>query len=298
MLQEVTNAISVFDFQLNFLVPGKGVGLTIMSHFVFGMLEKAGIKTHMVAAGAAIDEYLPAHLRGDPGLQSRAMIVRKLQMIRDSVTGLPIELIDRSYLAGSAKKEYARSGTIAGIVMPRGLQPGDTLPRMIFNPTTKAPEGHDEPIPRERVEAEHPVPSQTYLRASRIVAEYALSRGLIKADGKGEGGYVGREFYIGDEFGTFDCCRYWDHAEWLASRQRERRTEPTSYDKQVARDAAMLLGFDKLDPKNVEHIARVHVWEPEQSLITEIGARMTTLITRLCGKSPDAYLREDMGVVS
>lgn len=302
LLQEATDAISVFDFMLNFLVPGKGVGLTILSHFVFRLLHQHRIQTHMIAAGAGIDQYLPEALRGNPELQSRAMVVRKLRMIRDSATGLPIELIDRSYLAGSAKTEYAKSSTIAGIPMPVGLQPGDMLPYMIFNPTNKAEEGHDTPLPRERVEAEHPIPTRLYMRASQIVADHAFSRGLIKADGKGECGYYFEEHFgahlccIGDEFGTFDCCRYWDRATWVDSRQESVRKEPPALDKQVARNAAALLGFDKLDPKNPAHIACVQNWQPEQSLIDDISGRMNTLITRLCGKSPQDYLREEMGI--
>lgn len=295
-LQEVTDAISVFDFMLNFLIPQKGVCLNILSHFWFTLLEKNGIKTHMVAAGAGIDEYLPRALRNNPELQSRATIVRELNMLHDSVTGLPIEFIDRSYLAGSAKKEYARTGTIAGIIMPLGLQPGDRLPRMILDPTTKAKVGHDEQIPRERVEGEHPKAVQMYLRASQIIAEYALSRGLKKADGKGELGYLRGEHYIGDEFGTFDCCRYWDTDEWLDSRHYDIRKEPSSFDKQIMRDAAAKMGFDKLDPKNAAHIAQVHAWAVDPGVIQLTMDRMNTLITRLCGKSPTTYLREEMGV--
>lgn len=299
LLIVTTDGISVYDFVLNWLVAGKGEVLTALSHFWFTFLEQYGILTHLVAAGSGIDSFLPVTLRGDPRLQKRSMVVRKLTMLRDSETGRPIELITRSYLAGSAKGEYARSHTIAGMTMPEGLQPGDKLPFMIFNPTTKAEEGHDEPLPRERVEREHRVPVAIFKRARELSGLHAESRGLLEVDGKGEGGFDNDDvFRIGDEFATFDSSRFWLTSEWERSRALSVRSEPPAFDKQMVRDEASVLGFNVLDAKDPDHIARVWAWTGSPSLEQRTFARMCELMSRLTGKSLADYQREDMGIAA
>jgi len=59
LLVVATDGISIFDFVLNSLVPMKGVILNAMNHFWLKHLDNFGFKTHFVAAGADIDEYLP-----------------------------------------------------------------------------------------------------------------------------------------------------------------------------------------------------------------------------------------------
>ena len=148
LLIVVTDGISVFDFVLNVLIPIKGYVLAAMTHFWLLYLESKGIKTHFVAAGKDIDYYLPEHLRGNVDLQRRAMVVMKLEMIL-------IEFIMRFCLTGSVLKEYREKGTVYGVQMPAGLKDGDLLPGMIFTPTTKAQEGHDEQMSESWVRENH-----------------------------------------------------------------------------------------------------------------------------------------------
>ncbi len=58
----------------------------------------------------------------------------------------PIECVIRGYLSGSAWKEYANRGTLAGEALPRGLTESARLEPPIFSPATKAESGHDENI--------------------------------------------------------------------------------------------------------------------------------------------------------
>ena len=63
---------------------------------------------------------------------------------------LPIECVVRGYLTGSGWKDYQATGTVCGHVLAEGLRDSDRLPEPIFTPATKADEGHDENIDRER----------------------------------------------------------------------------------------------------------------------------------------------------
>ena len=52
----------------------------------------------------------------------------------------------RGYLTGSGWKDYQKTGSLCGIVLPKGLRNGDRLPEPLFTPSTKATSGHDENI--------------------------------------------------------------------------------------------------------------------------------------------------------
>jgi phosphoribosylaminoimidazole-succinocarboxamide synthase len=58
----------------------------------------------------------------------------------------PIECVIRGYLSGSAWKEYAQTGTLAGEKLAPGLLESAKLAPPIFSPATKAATGHDENI--------------------------------------------------------------------------------------------------------------------------------------------------------
>ena len=58
----------------------------------------------------------------------------------------PIECVIRGYLSGSAWKEYAQSGTLAGESLPPDMRESDRLDPPLFSPATKAESGHDENI--------------------------------------------------------------------------------------------------------------------------------------------------------
>ena len=86
-----TDRLSIFDLVLPTLVPHKGAVLTGLTVF---WLDRILNDHQLIAKGSQIDQYLPTGLRGNSDLQSRGMIIRKLEII-------PIECVVRGYLTGS-----------------------------------------------------------------------------------------------------------------------------------------------------------------------------------------------------
>src|SRR5258708_11108800 len=126
LLLVASDRISTFDVILPTEIPDKGRVLTGLSAFWFARTRDI-CPNHLLA------------LRAD----GRAMECRRLSM-------LPIECVVRGYLAGSGWKDYRATGAVCGHALPAGLREADRLPAPIFTPATKAAEGHDENITRER----------------------------------------------------------------------------------------------------------------------------------------------------
>src|SRR6202171_5883452 len=134
-----TDRISAFDVVMAETIPMRGAVLTQISAWWFKQLEGV-VPHHMISADAdAIIKEVPA-LQGHRGsLAGRAMLCRR-------TTVFPIECVIRGYLSGSAWKEYAQQGTLAGEKLPGGLVESAKLEPAIFSPATKAETGHDENI--------------------------------------------------------------------------------------------------------------------------------------------------------
>jgi phosphoribosylaminoimidazole-succinocarboxamide synthase len=224
LLLTASDRISVFDVVLPTEIPDKGRVLTGLSGFWFTRSR----------------EIVPNHLltiRED----GRSMECRRLHM-------LPIECVVRGYLSGSGWKSYQDSGEVCGIALPDGLRESERLPEPIFTPTTKAAEGHDEPLTAEQ--AAGLVGDERFAEAERIsielyrtAAEYAAGKGIIIADTKFELGLDEQgNVVLGDEAFTPDSSRFWPADEY------EPGGPQPSYDKQFVRDYAESLGWDKEPP--------------------------------------------------
>src|SRR5438309_3475585 len=139
-----TDRISAFDVVMAETIPRKGAVLTQISAWWFDQLEGA-VPHHMISADAdSIISEVPA-LRGHrAAIAGRAMLCRR-------TTVFPIECVIRGYLSGSAWKEYAQHGTLAGEKLPPGLLESGKLEPPIFSPATKAETGHDENITIEKM---------------------------------------------------------------------------------------------------------------------------------------------------
>ena len=71
-------------------------------------------------------------------------------MIVENCEVLPIEVIVRSYLAGSAWRSYKVGETVSGIRFPVGMKEYQKLPELVLTPSTKAEQGaHDETVSEE-----------------------------------------------------------------------------------------------------------------------------------------------------
>ena len=229
LLLVATDRVSAFDVVMSETIPFKGAVLTQITSWWLRQLE-TDIGHHMISSNiddiiAAIPD-LAAH-RG--ALAGRAMLCRRADVF-------PIECVIRGYLSGSAWKEYAAAGTLAGEPLAPGLRESARLDPPLFSPATKAETGHDENITVARMsEALGPGVSRELERLSRLIYErgrsIAAPRGIIIADTKFEFGRdsAGRIMLI-DEVLTPDSSRFWP-----ADHYQPGRSQP-SFDKQPLRD--------------------------------------------------------------
>ncbi|OGZ68644.1 MAG: hypothetical protein A3D44_03970 [Candidatus Staskawiczbacteria bacterium RIFCSPHIGHO2_02_FULL_42_22] len=282
-----TDGISIFDFVLNGLIPGKGVILNAMNHFWLKYLESFGIKHHLVAAGKDIDMFLPKALRGDPDLQSRAIVIRMLTMV-------PVEFIARALLVGSGERSYQQYSHICGHKLPSGLQSGDALPCVIDTPTNKALVGHDENLVASEVREKYHKQTYLLLYIFHHASHYAKGRGIKLVDTKLEFGECGT---LADEVLTPDSSRWAEFRVWEEGRKVARgRKAPPSLDKQYVREWGAAQGINELDPKNPDHVEKVHSILFPDKLGRETNQLYRYIFWRLTGQQIEVYLRDHMNV--
>ena len=224
-----TDRISAFDVVMTETIPMKGAVLTQISAWWFDRLEGV-VPHHMISADAdIIIGEVPVLKAHRAALAGRAMLCKR-------TTVFPIECVIRGYLSGSAWKEYAAQGTLAGERLAPGLVESAKLEPAVFSPATKAETGHDENITVARMrEIVGDAVADTLERMARAV--YSLGentsrgQGIIIADTKFEFGRDrdGRIILI-DEVMTPDSSRF-----WAADAYQPGRPQP-SFDKQPLRD--------------------------------------------------------------
>jgi len=210
-------------------IPMKGAVLTQISAWWFEQLEGV-VPHHMISADAdAIIGEVPALQGHRASLAGRAMLCLRTNVF-------PIECVIRGYLSGSAWKEYAQAGTLAGEKLAAGLLESAKLEPPIFSPATKAETGHDENITiarmREVLGDEVAYELESMSRAVYTLGEkISRDQGIIIADTKFEFGRDrdGRIILI-DEVMTPDSSRF-----WAADAYQPGRPQP-SFDKQPLRD--------------------------------------------------------------
>jgi phosphoribosylaminoimidazole-succinocarboxamide synthase len=262
LLLVASDRISTFDVVLPTEIPDKGRVLTGLSGFWF----------------ARTRELCPNHLLGLRP-DGRSTECRRLEM-------LSLECVVRGYLAGSAWKDYVRSGSTSGRTLPEGLRESERLPEPIFTPSTKATSGHDENIDAEQAAAlvgkeRYEEVERTALALYRFAAEHAAAQGILIADTKLEFG-VDRDglLVLADEAFTPDSSRFWPADEYAPG-----GAQP-SFDKQFVRDYCESLGWDKTPPGP----------ELPEEVVAGTRARYVEAFERLTGIGFDDYLA-DPGVV-
>lgn len=274
LLMVASDRVSAFDVVLPQPIPRKGEVLTLLTAWWLERLH-GRIQHHLVSARP--DEILarvPALADADPGHWSRrSLLVRRTRP-------LPVECVVRGYLSGSAWREYAEHGTLAGEPLPEGLRESQELASPIFSPATKAEEGHDENIPFSEVEERIGPARARRMRelAFEIYAlgrETALDRGILLADTKFEfGESPAGELLLIDEVLTPDSSRYWPAESW-----REGATPP-SLDKQPIRDWLFALpNWDRTPPPP----------ELDREVVEAASLRYLEIFERLTRTPLDAY---------
>jgi len=231
LLMVASDRISTYDVVHPTPIPDKGKVLTGLSVLWFGLTTDI-VPNHYLSATDGV----PHDARG------RGLRVKRLQM-------LPVECVVRGYITGSGWKDYQRTGKVSGIALPEGLRESEQLPEPIFTPSTKAEEGHDEPIDLARtaelVGSEELAERlrEVSIAVYRSVAEHARERGVILADTKFEFGFdADGVLTLGDEVCTPDSSRFWPADQYEVGRGQP------SFDKQYVRDWASATGWDKTPP--------------------------------------------------
>ena len=229
LLLVTTDRISAFDVVMAEAIPFKGVVLTQISAWWFERLKDV-VAHHMISARAGeIVAAVPTLMPHRAAIAGRAMLCRRTKVF-------PIECVIRGFLSGSAWKEYASHGTLAGEKLPGGMRESERLDPPLFSPATKAESGHDENITPAAMR--HIVGAETgdeLERLARAVYDKGVTiaeqRGIIIADTKFEFGRdaAGRILLI-DEVLTPDSSRFWSMDGYAAG-----RSQP-SFDKQPLRD--------------------------------------------------------------
>jgi len=236
-----TDRISAFDVVLPCAIPDKGMVLNQLSAFWFEKTARL-VPNHFIKVvndpshvyPFLLPDTCPEYLLG------RSMIVSKAKK-------LPIECVIRGYIAGSAWEEYRQKNTLGDISLPRGLKQSQELPQPIFTPTTKAEQGHDQPLTKKELQK---------LVGQRIAEEleekslilynsannYARNREIIIADTKFEFGLINNKLILIDELLTPDSSRFWDANQYTVD-----GSQP-SFDKQPVRDWLINSGWNKEPP--------------------------------------------------
>jgi len=236
LLFVATDRISAYDVIMNNGIPGKGEILTSLSRFWFDYLKDV-IPNHLADKGDPLtDGSLPEEVTRvetiREQLKNRSMVVNKYKI-------LPLEVIVRGYITGSAWSEYLKTGTVHGVKMPAGMQESQQFPEPIFTPSTKAEQGeHDENISKEQAlkvlngnqELLDKIESSA-IKLYEKARDYAATRGIIIADTKFEFGVdTDGTLVLVDEVLTPDSSRFWPKATYSLG------TTQDSFDKQYLRN--------------------------------------------------------------
>jgi len=238
-----SDRISAFDVVMSNGIPDKGKVLTQISLFWFEYIKNI-IENHIVTSD--IDEIISY----DDRLEKYKDLLRKRSMLVKETTPLPIECVVRGYLAGSGWREYKEGGKICGIKLPEGLKQAQELPNVIFTPSTKAEEGHDEPITEQQASEIVGEENFNFIRNKSIeiykrAKEFAWDKGIIIADTKFEFGKLDNEIILIDEILTPDSSRFWPKADYHVGESQK------SFDKQFTRDYLDSLNWNKRVPAPV-----------------------------------------------
>jgi phosphoribosylaminoimidazole-succinocarboxamide synthase len=218
-----TDRLSAFD-RIITTVPLKGQVLTQLAKFWFDRFS--GIVRHHVVA-------VP-----DPCV----MVAREVSIV-------PVEVVVRGFLAGSAWRDYAAGRPVSGVTLPAGLQEFDQLPEPVITPSTKEPLGnHDIPISEMDIVARGLATASvwdqirtTALQLFSAATKDLAARGLLFVDTKYEFGLLDGQVVLADEIHTLDSSRFWVQSSYEGCRRAGR--SPEMLDKEPIRRWLMEQGF-------------------------------------------------------
>ncbi len=237
LLLVTSDRISAFDVVFDEQIPDKGIILNQIALSIFKATAHI-VPNHLISA--EVKDYPTEFHPFESYLQGRSMLVQKTRVI-------PFECIVRGYISGSAYREYSKTGTVGGVLIPSPMQESQKFEQPLFTPSTKADEGHDVNISYRQMLAHMDAWIAEYLKDKSLqLYQYGhdllLKQGIILADSKFEfGTYQGKIMLI-DEALTPDSSRFWPVDDYEIGRS------PQSYDKQYIRDYLQDIGWDMRPP--------------------------------------------------
>ncbi|MHA2185838.1 MAG: phosphoribosylaminoimidazolesuccinocarboxamide synthase [Promethearchaeota archaeon] len=129
---------------------------------------------------------------------------------------LPVEIIVRAYITGTAWRNYVKGEHTSGIVLPTGLMKNQKLDEILVTPSTKAVSGHDIYISKEQIINDKMVNRDVYnemeeaaIKLFQYGQEFCQRNGLILVDTKYEFGLKDGNLLVIDEIHTQDSSRFW-----------------------------------------------------------------------------------------
>ena len=200
-----------------------------------------------------------------------------------------VEMVIRGYLTGHAWRQYrAGKRVLCGVEMPEGMKESQKFPSPIITPTTKASEGHDEDISREKIIKQGLVSAEDYHILENYTrslfqrgTEMAAAKGLILVDTKYEFGKKGDQIYLIDEIHTPDSSRYF-YAEGYEGRLAKGENQK-QLSKEFVRQWLIDNGFQGLEGQNVP--------EMTADLVNQISERYIELFENITG---DKFVKGDV----
>lgn len=203
LLLVASDRISAFDRVLS-TVPFKGEVLSRVSAWWFERCSDI-VSNHILPDGDPISLGI-----------GRATLVRKLDM-------LPVEVVVRGFLSGSAWRDYRAEKTVSGIVLPQGLSRNERFPVPLVTPSTKEENSHDRPISGAEIVSSGLIREELWHEVEAAALslfhrgqDLAARSGLILADTKYEFGMADGRLVLADELHSPDSSRYW----WAESYER------------------------------------------------------------------------------
>jgi len=223
-----SDRLSAFDVVLT-TIPFKGSMLTQLAQYWFKLTEH-------LCENHVLDHPHP-----------NVIVTREVEI-------LPVEVIVRGYITGSAWRDYQSGKDVSGISIPKGMKKSQSFDGPILTPSTKAEKGlHDEPISSEEILSSGLVEKklweevcETATSLFKFGTEKAKERGLILVDTKYEFGILkdasgGQRLILADEIHTQDSSRY-----WMANSYQDRfenGEEPMMLDKEFVRGWLLERGY-------------------------------------------------------
>ena len=220
-----TDRLSAFDVVLT-TIPFKGQVLTQMARHWF---EKT---THII----------PNHIISYP--HPNVMLTQEAEI-------LPIEVVVRGYLTGSAWRDYEAGKKVSGIELPGGMKKSQKFQTPLITPSTKEARGkHDIPISEQEIIDKKIVDPEIWkltrtkaLELFNFGTREAAKQGLILVDTKYEFGILKNQnqLILADEIHTPDSSRYWisDSYQELFKKGED----PEMLDKEFVRRELISMGY-------------------------------------------------------